>query len=219
MSGADRSYRLAFPSDRLFERAMRILDDAGTRYGRPFDWTMGGGTVLALRHGHRSSKDIDIFVPDPQYLNYLTPRLSDVAAEGLPDYEEAAGFVKLRYAEGEVDFVVGTLLTRPGAELAHLGTRPVRLETDIEIVAKKLHYRGARLAARDVFDLAMVLEADPGSAAVLRDWAASHREAIAQSLARWRGDAVFARAFAAIDARAFAVSVDQALARCARLVD
>ncbi|MCZ7560312.1 MAG: nucleotidyl transferase AbiEii/AbiGii toxin family protein [Burkholderiaceae bacterium] len=26
-----------------------------------------GGTVLALRHAHRFSKDIDIFVRDPQY--------------------------------------------------------------------------------------------------------------------------------------------------------
>ena len=30
----------------------------------PF-WTFGGGTVLMLRWGHRMSKDIDIFVPDP----------------------------------------------------------------------------------------------------------------------------------------------------------
>lgn len=27
-------------------------------------WTFGGGTVLMLRHGHRLSKDIDIFAPD-----------------------------------------------------------------------------------------------------------------------------------------------------------
>jgi hypothetical protein len=60
------AYELGFPSDRLFARATRILDDAGSRYGKAFDWTLGGGTVLALRHGHRRSKDIDVFVPDPQ---------------------------------------------------------------------------------------------------------------------------------------------------------
>jgi hypothetical protein len=33
-----------------------------------------------FRCGHRLSKDIDIFVPDPQYLGFVTPRLSDTAA-------------------------------------------------------------------------------------------------------------------------------------------
>lgn len=100
------TFRLDFPSNVLFERMLRIVDDAGARYGRAFPWTFGGGTVLALRHSHRFSKDIDIFVPDPQYLGYLSPRLSDVAALEDPDYEEGAEFLKLRYSEGEVDFVV-----------------------------------------------------------------------------------------------------------------
>ena len=99
------SYTLEFPSDRLFARMLRIIQAAGANYGRPFEWTFGGGTVLALRHQHRFSKDIDVFVPDPQYLGYLSPRLSDTAALGDPDYEEGAEFVKLRYPEGEVDFV------------------------------------------------------------------------------------------------------------------
>ncbi len=60
-------YRLPSPADQLFEQALLILDDAGTRYGRPFPWTLGGGTVLAVRHDHRASKDIDIFLRDPQY--------------------------------------------------------------------------------------------------------------------------------------------------------
>ena len=59
------SFQLAFPSDRLFACALAILDDTGTRYGCPFAWTFGGGTVLALRQGRRFSKGIDIFVPDP----------------------------------------------------------------------------------------------------------------------------------------------------------
>jgi hypothetical protein len=33
------------------------------------DWTFGGGTVLMLRHKHRISRDVEIFVPDPQYLS------------------------------------------------------------------------------------------------------------------------------------------------------
>jgi hypothetical protein len=53
-----------------------------------------------LRYQHRRSKDIDIFVPDPQYLGYVSPRLSDVAEAIATDYVEAANSVKLIRAEG-----------------------------------------------------------------------------------------------------------------------
>jgi hypothetical protein len=176
------SYVLQFPSDRLFGHMLRILDDASRRYGRPFTWTFGGGTVLALRHQHRFSKDIDVFVPDPQYLGYLTPRLSDVAAEGEPDYEEGAEFVKIRYPEGEVDFVVGGLLTDPGTELALVQGIPVKLETDIEIIAKKLHFRGDRFKARDLFDLAMLIERSPEHLTELSPWTQRHRQSLIHQL-------------------------------------
>ena len=63
----------------LFESAMRLIDDVEARVGSPMFWTLGGGTVLMLRHQHRHSKDIDIFVSDPQLLGYFSPRLSEVA--------------------------------------------------------------------------------------------------------------------------------------------
>lgn len=54
----------------LLANALRLIDEI-SRHGvsDPF-WTFGGGTVLMLRYQHRRSKDIDIFVPDPQYLGY-----------------------------------------------------------------------------------------------------------------------------------------------------
>lgn len=67
---------------KLFPRALALIDEI-SRYGGikdPF-WTLGGGTVLMFRYHHRLSKDIDIFVPDPQYLGFVTPRLSDTAAD------------------------------------------------------------------------------------------------------------------------------------------
>ena len=59
----------------LFERAAEIIDSAREE----LSWTMGGGTVLMLRHNHRSSKDIDIFFSDPQPLGYVNPDLGGVA--------------------------------------------------------------------------------------------------------------------------------------------
>lgn len=204
-------FSLAFPSDRLFARALRILDDAGARYGRAFDWTFGCGTVLALRHAHRVSRDIDVFVPDPQYLGYLTPRLSDVAAEGDPDYEEGAEFLKLRYPEGEVDFVVAGVLTHPGTECARVNGRQVNLETDVEIVAKKLFFRGNRFKARDLFDLAMVLEKDELAAAALIPWADRHRSSLI-SLLRERPQTL-RTIFEGIAAATFRPDFDAAAAR------
>ena len=66
----------------MLGHALTVIDDMAKRGGikDPF-WTFGGGTVLMLRYEHRKSKDIDIFVPDPQYLGFATPRLSDVAAK------------------------------------------------------------------------------------------------------------------------------------------
>lgn len=86
----------------LLGHALRLIDETARRGGEPF-WTLGGGTVLMLRYQHRRSKDIDIFVPDPQVLGHVSPRLSDLAEAIADDYVEAATFVKLTRAEGEID--------------------------------------------------------------------------------------------------------------------
>jgi len=151
------------PWKALFPRAMTLVDEI-RRYGgidEPF-WTFGGGTVLMFRYRHRLSKDIDIFVPDPQYLGYVTPRLSDTAAELTHDYIESDNsFVKLQFEEGEVDFVASPNLLDDAWELWNIDGQAVRVETAAEIVAKKLYHRGNRATARDLFDFALVIEREP----------------------------------------------------------
>ena len=63
----------------LLHHAYTLIDEIARHGIKNPAWTFGGGTVLMLRYGHRLSKDIDIFVPDPQYLGFVSPRLSDVA--------------------------------------------------------------------------------------------------------------------------------------------
>jgi predicted nucleotidyltransferase component of viral defense system len=124
-------------------------------------WTFGGGTVLMLRISHRQSKDIDLFVPDPQYLGYVNPRLSDAAESISTDYEEAAEYIKLFLPEGESDVVVGTPLTQiPFGTIDYQG-RMIREETSAEIIAKKMWHRGHRARGRDLFDLCAVAAAEP----------------------------------------------------------
>ena len=62
----------------IFPKALSLMQHLETQTTRPL-WTFGGGTVLMLRIGHRQSRDIDLFVNDPQYLGFINPRLSDVA--------------------------------------------------------------------------------------------------------------------------------------------
>lgn len=148
--------------EELFVHALCIIDEI-KKYGTsdPF-WTFGGGTVLMLRYQHRISKDIDIFVPDPQYLGFVTPRLSDVAAQVSSHYvEDQNSYVKLMRPEGEIDFVASQNLTKPGYEEWQILGNTIRVETAVEIVAKKLWHRGDRATARDLFDLSLVIEREP----------------------------------------------------------
>jgi predicted nucleotidyltransferase component of viral defense system len=145
-------------------------------------WTFGGGTVLMLRHAHRLSKDIDLFVPDPQYLGFVNPRLSDLAAELCTRYVEAMEFVKLYRAEGEIDIVASHNLTQQPWTLETIMGEPVCVETDVEIVAKKMWHRGGQTTARDLFDLCLVLQTDPDGLRREARYMVRHREAFLQTL-------------------------------------
>jgi hypothetical protein len=152
------------PWKMLLDLSFKLIDSLQEHSGvsEPF-WTLGGGTVLMFRYQHRRSKDIDIFFPDPQYLGYVNPRLSDLAAEVSKDYVETAGYVKLVRPEGEIDFVASRNLTSNPFEWWHLNGRDLRVETAAEIVAKKLWHRGYAATARDLFDLSLVIEKNPDS--------------------------------------------------------
>lgn len=139
------------------------------------------------RHRHRLSKDVDIFIDDPQFLGYLTPRLSPAVEALTIDYTEDANFVKLRFPEGEVDFVVAAALTSaPTREEDILGT-PFLVECSGEIIAKKVWYRGAEFTARDIFDFAMVAEKEPDVLAELAPVLRSRRDAILTRVQRHHG--------------------------------
>lgn len=146
----------------LFPKALSLMKHLETQTRRPL-WTFGGGTVLMLRIGHRQSRDIDLFVNDPQYLGFINPRLSDVAGGISTNYEEGAEYIKLFLPVGEIDVVVGSALTaKPWQTIAYAG-RTVKVETCAEIIAKKFWHRGDRARARDLFDLCAVAEAEPAA--------------------------------------------------------
>lgn len=157
----------------LFNRAMDCLDTI-PRAGVPEPpWTLGGGTVLMLHYAHRQSQDIDIFLGDPQYLGFLSPRLNDTIEAWASDWEEGPGWLKLAMPLGEIDFIVAPPLTGNPVETRVIQGRTVALDTPVEIVAKKLYHRAASFQPRDVFDLAVVQLHEPGALWASRDtWSA-----------------------------------------------
>jgi predicted nucleotidyltransferase component of viral defense system len=195
----------------LLKQAFLLMDEV-ERHGisQPF-WTFGGGTVLMLRYQHRLSKDIDIFVSDPQYLGYVSPRLSDVAESVSQDYVEGPGYIKLLRAEGEIDFVASPNLTEPAFEAWNLLGRTVRVETAAEIVAKKLWHRGDRATARDLFDLSLVIEREPQALRQAARFLTRHRAVFLEQLHDRR--AVLKAQFDAIDSLNYQPSYEDSLAR------
>ena len=157
----------------LFQRALVLIDSVEKAGITLKDWTFGGGTVLMRRYRHRFSKVIDIFIPSPQYLNYLSPHLNDTAEAMTGDYTLQAGYLKLQFPEGEIDFVVSAPLTLDPVTAETIFDREVMVETSVEIVAKKVWHRGDRFRARDIFDLALIAEKEPEAlksiAPILRD--------------------------------------------------
>jgi len=143
-------------SELLLGYALKIIAEAELR---PDDWSVGGGTVLALTYDHRLSKDIDIFLTDVQYLSRLSPRFNNVADEAL-DYNEDARFISLTYPEGKVDFIACPAITKFTPIKTKIYGSILYLDDPVEIVAKKVFYRGSQVMPRDIFDLAIVYDSD-----------------------------------------------------------
>lgn len=191
----------------LFQRALQLIDSALAAGGTLNTWSFGGGTVLMRRHHHRFSKDVDIFVPDPQILPYLSPRLSDAAEALTTDYIEQSGFIKLIFDEGEIDFVASSPLTENPTTTETLFGRSVQVETSTEIVAKKVWHRGVEFTARDLFDLAMVIELEPAALHAIRPILRDRRNIVLKRLNEHSGS--LREAFAALDVMNYRRTYDE----------
>lgn len=169
-----------------------------------------------LRIGHRQSKDIDLFVPDPQYLGYLNPRLSDVAEQLSSDYVENAEYLRLYLPEGEIDIVVGTALTDHPFDIVSYAGRDIKIETCAEIIAKKMWHRGHHAKARDLYDLCAVADAEPTAIAQAAPFMKKHGATFLAQLAT-RSDLV-EKQFEAIDAIGFRRSYRECMQRARAII-
>jgi hypothetical protein len=199
----------------LFSSALRLMDHLEAETHQP-QWTFGGGTVLMLRFNHRMSKDIDLFVTDPQYLGYLNPRLSDVAESITHEYVEGAEYIKLLLPIGEIDVVVGAALTEEPTETLQCEGRSIRVETSAEIIAKKMWHRGDRAKARDLFDLCAVHAEDPVAIRTASPFFEKHGHRFIELLHE-RED-VLRLEFDTIDALDFSASFDECVETAKQII-
>lgn len=134
--------------------AIEIAKDASKNAKSDFKPVLGGGTRLMLAMEHRISDDIDLFIRDPQWIGYLTPRLNDRFEDVIEGYDEGATSLKFRFPQGEIDFNVSMSLLGLPNEVSI--DSAFELEPVAEVLAKKLFYRGWALTPRDLFDWRMI---------------------------------------------------------------
>lgn len=134
--------------------AVEIVKDASSKAGSELKPVLGGGTRLMLSMSHRISDDIDLFIRDPQWIGYLSPRLNDKFENLISGYDEGATSLKLKFMNGEIDFIVSMSLlglTNDASPECAFELEPVS-----EVLAKKLFYRGWALTPRDLFDWRLI---------------------------------------------------------------
>lgn len=199
----------------LLEKAYRLFDAVASDGFTIPRWSLGGGTVLMFYYAHRKSKDIDIFIPDPQFLAYINPRIGGRGEDVTSEYKDAAEYVKLFLAEGEIDFVACAPLTNHPFEEHEVLGRRILLEKPVEIVAKKIWYRGDRATPRDLLDLAMVTESHYSEILSYRDIFVKNIEIFTNQCESRKS--IMLPVFDAIEKIEFNLSFDECLARANRL--
>lgn len=127
-------------------------------------WSFGGGTALALFYlQHRRSYDVDIFVHDPQYFAFLSPKwFIDEQTIFQPDYLEQADHISLATLTGvKVDLLLAPNLTDKPSSLRKVGPVECYVDSLEEIIAKKIRYRRMRVKTRDIVDIGVAISQFP----------------------------------------------------------
>ena len=100
----------------------------------------------------------------------LSPRFNEHSERAL-SYNEDSRCITLSFDEGKIDFVAATQITDFPAATQTIFGHKIAVDDPVEIVCKKIYFRGDRTYPRDLFDLAVLYESDRRSdliASILR---------------------------------------------------
>ena len=140
-------------------------------YIKPLDITIGGGTVLAARWQHRKSNDIDLFIPNSRDIHRLVAKKSDFIHDLKSHNRDISALIDLDestikhpdYATTITWMHSNSRTIEPLSSQYEAITR-FPLETNVEILSKKLHYRLLQqqlILPKDLFDLAWSVRYEP----------------------------------------------------------
>lgn len=125
----------------------------------------GGGTALAIYYfQHRLSFDVDLFVQDPQIINYLSPKhwLEDSATFGDEAYLDFANHIRVLSSKNKIkldvlvaqDNLVDCLID----DSLMLFNKTIYVESIEDIIAKKIIHRRKGNLTRDIIDIGIAIE-------------------------------------------------------------
>ncbi|WP_249152483.1 nucleotidyl transferase AbiEii/AbiGii toxin family protein [Bradyrhizobium liaoningense] len=109
---------------------------------------------------------------------------------------QGAHYLKLRYSEGEIDFIVSGSISGLDAVTKEIdltsiraGWRPtIMVELPAEIALKKMYHRATMLKPRDIFDIAVIEKVDGGPLIANLGEVASRKDDLVRRLASVRVD-------------------------------
>ena len=73
-------------------------------------------------------------------------------------------------------------LTKPGFETWQIDGHSINVETSVEIIAKKMWHRGNAVTARDLFDLALIVEREPKALQTAAQFIVRYRDSFLEQL-------------------------------------
>ena len=136
----------------------------------PSHLTLGGGTVLAARWGHRESYDVDLFCrPEPYgQLGRHGREQIETSVKNIPGCDQQATWCEDIATYTEINGIEATVLPRGQAfETQHStmlrGTR-LRMQSTAEILYLKIMrrmYEAEEISVRDVYDVGCATLHDP----------------------------------------------------------
>jgi hypothetical protein len=144
-------------SQRLYEQIAPAL--AALPVG--LEWSLGGGTALAMWLHHRLSKDIDLFFESAAALRLLSPNRNPDTKRITDRWQEPGHYLKFEVAGiGDIDVLVTRTWLEPPSVRTTVSGTPMAVQRPAEIIAHKIAYRSANFKLRDFFDLAALARDD-----------------------------------------------------------
>ena len=137
----------------------------------PSRWSIGGGSILALRWGHRESTDIDLTAPNGSGIHRLDQRVggtleADMTAIGAVDVATGRTRHRIEFPGGSIDIAEVDARPDGGGRISAVDGHEVTVKSTTQILRGKLE-RALRQESpvRDLFDIAVAHHAEPAALA------------------------------------------------------